>query len=194
MTLSKTQDSILILTILSRLILEYFKELEKEHKNSSSIVYAAVSSQILINVCSFMDEWNHFLGLSDERDRIIKVKDKARYFAKRINQWSDLTNVRNQMLVHNLRDKTGGNKSILTRPFHKEINIPNKYPDYVVLVGCIDFITVIIHREFLKEVESLSPQLKQRKTPTLKSGARTIEEALKELDEIIEKSGFSGQT
>ncbi len=187
MTVSKIQDSLLILSILADLVEKFFKILEQEHKDKSSIVYAAVSSQILLQACSFKDEWKHFLGIVEEKERITKVRKNVEPFTTKINQWSDLQMVRNTFIAHCFRDQTDGYSNRLIKPYERALSIPNEFPDYVVLVGCIRFTVEALQREFLNEVSSLKGLIKSTK-PDIKIGVITTEAALNELQILIDKS------
>lgn len=187
MTLSPLQDSLLILTTLSLSINEHYKILDKIHdQEKSKTVYAAVSAMILLQVCSFRDEWDRLLGINEERDRLVNVRTKSRFFIKRIDQWSDLRNVRNTFIAHSFRDD---GKNRLMVPYERELNMPNKFPDYIMMAGCIDFITIIVHREFLKELVEATTLFKAtRKIPPIKAGINSEKEARAELKSIAENS------
>jgi hypothetical protein len=127
MIASKIQDSVLILATLGASVDEYFTILKAEHQNKSSVVYAAVSGQVLLQACSFKEEWRTFLGLQEEKVRIAKVRSKAQSFGKRINQWTDLEKLRNTFIAHNFRDKSDNYSNRLLKPYDRELSIPDQF-------------------------------------------------------------------
>jgi hypothetical protein len=187
MKASKLQDSILILSTLALSIDEYFNILKKEHEDKSSIIYTAVSSQILIQACSFKEEWKMFLGIQEETERIVKTRKQSENFIKKINQWTDLEKIRNTFIAHSFRDKSDGYSNRLLKPYEQELNIPNQFPDYIMLCGCIHYIHKILAKEFHQEFVALTEKIKNRKVPAIKKGIATKEDALKELNMIIDK-------
>jgi len=188
MIVSKVQDSVLILTTLAASVDEYFNILKAEYKNKSSVVYAAVSSQVLLQACAFKEEWKAFLGLPEESDRIAQVRIKAQNFSKKIHQWTDLERLRNTFIAHNFRDKTDNYSNRLLKPYERELNIPDQFPDYIMLCGCIHYMHKIIAKEFYNELYALSGLIKTRKPPAIKKGIATKDEALKELQLLIDNS------
>lgn len=188
MNISKLQDSVLILTTLAASVDEYFKILKTESKNKSSVVYAAVSSQVLLQACSFKEEWKTFLGLQEETERIANVRAKAQNFSKRIHQWTDLEKIRNTFIAHNFRDKSDNYSNRLLKPYERELSIPGQFPDYIILCGCIHYIHKIIAKEFYNELFALTDLIKTRKAPTIKKGVATKDDALRELQLLIDNS------
>jgi len=118
------------------------------------------------------------------------VRESTKYVAKRIHQWTDLEMMRNIFIAHNFRDKLNDNR--LVKPFDKDLIIPKEYPDYVLLCGCIHYIHIILTRVFLDEMKTLTLIIKDRTAPTIKLGMATVEDALNELQSIIDKSDIGG--
>jgi Golgi nucleoside diphosphatase len=188
MVISKIQDSLIILSTLAASVEEYFRMLKQENQNKESVIYAALSSQILLQACSFKEELRIFYGVNEERERVTRVSQKSQYFTKKINQWTDLEKIRNTYIAHNFRDRSDGYSNRLLKPYGRELNVPNRFPDYIILCGCIDYTSKIILQEFMVEFNSLAPVLRTRKAPIIKAGANDISEAIKELQMIIDKS------
>src|SRR5690606_14515304 len=188
MVISKTQDSLLILATLAGSIEEYFRILQRESNDKTSIVYAAICGQVLLQACSFKQEWKIFSAILEDKDRINRVRKKTEHFTKKINQWTDLEKVRNTFIAHNYRDSSNKYLNRLLEPFSQELNVPDRFPDYILLCGCINFIFKILQDEFHTEFQDLLRQLKNRKKQAVKKGINTNDEAIKELQSIIEKS------
>jgi hypothetical protein len=155
---TKLEDSIIIIYMLEGLINKYLKVLETEKNNKNSIVFAAVSSQILIIACSFLEEWDLLGGLSDTDIRIIKVRKIAAPAFDRINHWKDLKNVRNTILAHNLRTKKNGQENVLMRE-NMTYAIPTSYFDHALLSYCISMAKSILFKYFKKECRIITSKL-----------------------------------
>lgn len=64
--------------------------------------------QIIIKSCSFIDEWDRFLGVKNESEHIERlrlIKSVASPARKAINFWKELKKFRNEITAHNFRDK-----------------------------------------------------------------------------------------
>jgi hypothetical protein len=59
-----------------------------------------------------------------------------------------------------------------------------------MLCGCIHYIHKILANEFYDELFALSDYIKNRKAPTIKKGIITKDEALKELQLLIDNSNL----
>ncbi|MVM37253.1 hypothetical protein GO730_05760 [Spirosoma sp. HMF3257] len=73
-----------------------------------SVIIVSMVNQILIMICSFIDEWNdHFTpsNIPEFKDEIIRFKTVMKPVFKRINRWSNLKDYRNTVLAHNFRNK-----------------------------------------------------------------------------------------
>jgi hypothetical protein len=186
--LSKTQDSIMILTTSALIIDQYFDILKKERHDKSSVIYAAVSSQVLLQTCSFKTEWKRFQGETKVNEKVARVIAATLPFIKRINQWIDLELFRNQFIAHNFRDKADVN--LFTKDFDLELNIPNQFPDYYLLNSCIQHTHAILSIEFKYEMMEIGNFMKSLKRPTIKAGHTSESDVDDELKELVAKSGL----
>lgn len=103
MEVSKVQDSISILITLQAAIDECLEVIKKERHDKSSKVHALISSQLLIYVNSFLEEWENFGTECKDDSRVIKVRKIASPLLRRIKQW-DLNGIRNTFLAHKFRE------------------------------------------------------------------------------------------
>lgn len=64
--------------------------------------------QIILKSCSFIEEWDKFLGTlteTDYKEKIHLIKKIVKPAKKAIEQWSDLKHFRNEIIAHNFRSK-----------------------------------------------------------------------------------------
>lgn len=170
-----------ILITLQAATTECLNVIKKEKADKKSVIHAFADSQLILLANSFMDEWDNLGKLAGE-PRILKVRKVASPFTRRINKWSDLGLLRNTLVAHGFRKK-GGN--ILVSGYDAELNIPNSFPDRILLCGCIFCSTQILIAEFKTEYNELIGYLKTIDKPKIRKGIETEAEAKKELDELI---------
>lgn len=69
----------------------------------------ALRFQIILRSCSFLDEWDRFLGNKNEKeykDRLRLIKKTVKPARSAIKKWwKDLKKVRNEFIAHNFRDR-----------------------------------------------------------------------------------------
>ncbi len=157
--------------------------IRKEKHDKTSVIHAFADSQLILLVNSFMEEWEDLGSQCKNDDRIVKVRKVAAPFTRRIKQWSDLRNFRNTLIAHNFRNTEG--KNVLVNGYSGELNIPNGFPDRVLMCGCAYCIKEILINEFSFEYNELIAYLKSIQQPTIKEGIKTEEDAKKELDRLI---------
>jgi hypothetical protein len=184
--ISRIQDSISILIVLAQSIDLYFKIMKKERSNKKSVVYPVVSTNILLQACSFMDEWKHLGATCKNEMRVVALRKNLKPLTNRINRWSDLRSIRNTFIAHNLRDKKKDNENVLLKSYSTPLNIPDTFGDYLLLCGCIQFIFRLLIREFKVEYEQLyRSHLSGIKHPLVMPGILSEKEGLKELQLLL---------
>ena len=184
MEISKLQDSISILITLQSMVDECLAIIKTERRDKKSVVHALVSSQLLIYVNSFLEEWENLGSVCKGDNRVMKVRKIASPFTRRLRSW-DLIGIRNAFLAHNFRDK---GVNVLTKSHDSELNTPSTYGDNVLLCGCIFCIKEILVTEFKSEYNELIAHLKTVKAPEVKKGIENDKLAMKELNQLIEQS------
>ncbi len=140
--LNKTEES--IFTLLSIFVLidqEYlaiedmgsiFKSLnldDTQLKQELKITYETIENtlfkEILLKLCSFLDEYNTVLGVKTEekdKEKILIIKRILEPVSDRINKWKDLKKYRNWEIAHNFRNKNRENVFLYN---NGKYNIPN---------------------------------------------------------------------
>lgn len=179
--LTKIQESILILCTLQALLDEYLKCLTKEKDKPDSVLFSIISSQIIITSCSYLDEWE-FLGKLikvEKETRIITLRKITKPVINRINQWKDMRQFRNNMIAHNHRIKKEEN-SLAIFSMSRNLNCPNSFYDYKLLIGCIFISKNILLRIFQNEYNKSIPRIKNI-------------EAIKPVNEIKDNKAYKNE-
>ena len=73
-----------------------------------TVIIVSMTNQILIFICSCLDEWNNHFNSSNIPEysvEIEKFRKITKPVFKRINKWSGLKDYRNMVLAHNFRNK-----------------------------------------------------------------------------------------
>lgn len=181
---SRLQDSILILCTLEALLSEYKKCLLKE--KSDSVVYSALTSQIVLNSCSYLEEWELLGTLSSEEPRILVLRKIGKPAIDRINKWKDLKLVRNSVIAHNQRiPKQNNSPTIMS--IKRQLSCPNSLFDYKLLIGCIYVTKNALLRVFSKEYNEIVPCLKDVKQITPINEITNEKGYRNEFDEVVYK-------
>ena len=180
---TKLQDSIFVLCTLEALLSEYRKPLLKEKPDS--IVYYALINQIVLNACSYLEEWELFGGLSSEEPRILLLRKIAKPAIDRINKWKDLKLVRNSLIAHNHRITKQNNSPTITN-IKRQLSCPNSLYDYKLLIGCIYVTKNALLRIFAKEYNEIVPYLKDIEQINPINEIMNEKGYRKEMDEVVD--------
>lgn len=166
-----------------------------------STLLNSLFSMSIINSLSFLDEYNQEFGVRNENrfnNRIKDVKIINEPFIKKINEWSDLSKLRNQFLAHNLRIGKHG-KYIFTQ---EEItyNAPRTVNDLFLLCNLIGLSTQTIHLEFHAEfknyrktqkISNITPSMSLSKEDVSKITSNLIREARANLKNLNKAYDYS---
>lgn len=135
---------------------EIFKVLEDEKVGSRTTLFTTLVGMNIIDTCSYLYEYENIFGIKTEseyHDRIILIKSICKPAIKQIKEWSDLNNIRNWLLAHNLRINKGKmiyNQTLL------DYNVPTTIHEVELLASCIQIINHIIVHEFYNEIDKIS--------------------------------------
>ncbi|WP_299799784.1 hypothetical protein [uncultured Maribacter sp.] len=179
---SKLQDSILVLCTIEALLVEYKKCLLKEELDS--IVYNALTSQIVLNACSYLEEWELLGKLSSEEPRILILRKITKPAIDRIKNWKDLKLVRNSAIAHNHRIKKQHN-SLTIINIKRKLNCPSSLFDYKLLIGCINVTKDALLIIFKKEFNQTIPYLKDILPINPVNEIKNDKDFQKEMDKVI---------
>lgn len=145
------------INFLFELIIDFNYHRRKQHEwNSKEYThYVTLYNAILMHTCSYLEEYNNQFTSKTElefKDRIRMVKKIAKPAYKKIMNWSDLRQYRNQIIAHNLRI----NNDIFSFNKLGQYNAPRTYVDLVVLRKHLMMIQGIIDAEFSIEIPKVN--------------------------------------
>jgi hypothetical protein len=127
-------------------------------------VVTALMDMIILDSCSFLDEYNKGFGVTTEETyikKILEIKSICRPIVLQINKWKDLRIVRNSFVAHNLRTK---NNVMVFRTL-VNYNAPRGIFEVELLNHCIQLINKIIQIEFKDEIEYAKQNFKLNISP-----------------------------
>lgn len=186
--LTKVQESIFVLCTLQALLEEYRKCLTKEKNNQKSVIFSIITSQIIITSCSYLDEWNYMgkLIIEEQEPRIITLRKTTKPVIDRINEWKDMRQFRNNMIAHNHRIKNEDN-SLAIFNLSRNLNCPNSFFDFNLLLGCIYITKNVLLRIFTNEYNQILPSLKNLESIVPLNQIKDEKSFKNEFDHLIEK-------
>jgi hypothetical protein len=135
--------------------LGYRERKQNEWNLKDQAHYVALYNTILMNTCSFLDEYNlNFLSKSEPElsKRILQVKKIAKPAFKKLNEWKNLKQYRNHMIAHNFR--IVGDKFSLN--MLGQYNAPRTYRDLTLLRKHLAMINAVIIAEFESEIPHIN--------------------------------------
>ena len=143
--LTKFQESLLVLSGM-KTIMENDLRVFKRYMHDDDLKFT-LNNKMLIDVCSFLDEWKRF---SNYAKGDIHIKETMKITApaiKRLKSWRGLKGMRNTMLAHGLRDGNGsGNLTCLDKRYF-EAEVPTTYAEVMLLSEyCVYVISAFICR------------------------------------------------
>ena len=140
--------------------------------------YITLYNTILMNVCSYLDEYNkHFLSRAEEeyKQQILSIKKIAKPAFKKVNDWKDLKEYRNNMIAHNFRI----NGDVFSFNSLGHYNAPRTYRDIALLRKYLMMIQGVIEAEFRDEMSRINPFIKTFSVKEQQINYETIEDDLK---------------
>ncbi|WP_461640003.1 hypothetical protein [Labilibaculum euxinus] len=167
---------------------ERFSQFDFPEKSSSEVdttIIDALRFQFLLQVCSFLDEWDDFTGVKaksefDERIKIIKTVVKPA--RKAIKRFKDIKKFRNEIIAHNYRD---GN---MKYSFHNLAfyNIPNSNGEMYLVLYSLGRMLDVLLTNFPNEYNIAHKLLLQELKKTPISRELMEENEIKKIIEEIE--------
>ncbi len=154
----KPVESVIILRLLNSYLQNNFKTLAlaiPKNEAAKDWLFIMVRYITVIQVVSFIDEYDKHLGKADDSNislKLLQAKKIAQPAIKRVRKWTGMRHLRNSILAHNLRDRKDNNSFAFNKSFLKDSAIPNDITEFEVLVKCIDIITQIITQPVLQHV------------------------------------------
>ncbi len=133
----------------------YREKKQNEWNLKDKAHYVALYNTILMNACSYLDEYNkNFLTKAEPvfHERILQIKKIAKPAFKKLNEWKDLREYRNHMIAHNFR--MDGDKFSLY--MLGQYNAPRTYRDLALLRKHLAMINAVIQAEFESEMPNIN--------------------------------------
>jgi len=119
-----------------------------------------ISEHMIIQFCSFLDEYKKFnpKNIGEEYTERFKIlSSKNKYGVKRINQWKNLYEYRNQIAAHNFDIK---NRPILSKEEMTEYSIPNSFNEIFIFYKICEKICHNIFNVFPEFIEKIDLNIK----------------------------------
>lgn len=176
---------------LFELIIDFgYRERKANEWNAKDLThYITLYNTVLLNVCSYIDEYNrHFLIEAELqfKERILSLKKIAKPAFKRVNKWTGLKDYRNEMIAHNFRV----NGAVFSFNKHGQYNAPRTYADLAILRKYLMMVQTIIEAEFQPELQFVNPHIKEFEVKKGNTNYDTIDEDLtsvvKEINSLCE--------
>lgn len=137
--------------------------IDQEKLSDADAYFVLFQNIIILETTTFLDEFNIYFAKSappSERMRVQEFKKIVKPILSRINQWTDLTKFRNQIVAHNWRNKQGA----FVIPDLNDYNIPRNRFEGLLLIDYLNYIWSLIMAEFPNEIIETMKYM-QNKTP-----------------------------
>ena len=155
----------------------YHKKAQNEFTLKDQAHYVTLYHTILMNTCSFLDEYNkHFQAKSEPEfhERILSVKKIAKPAYKKMKEWKDLREYRNNMIAHNFRI----NEDVFSFKMSGQYKVPRTYLDLVLFRKYLMMIFGIIEAEFSDHMPKINDFIKSFEVKELQVNYDTVEDEL----------------
>lgn len=159
-----------------------------------STIIDALRFSIILKSCSFIDEWDRFLGIRNENEVISRVKlikgvvSKVR---RELNHWKDLRNFRNEIIAHNFRDRN----NIVTIDMMGDYNCPQTIPELYYLTSLIERMIRVVTANYSDTtneiIEKFGDTTTKQKRSNFDTNFKEIESKLQKIDKEISNKIFN---
>ena len=131
MSLTKFQESLLVLSGL-KTVMENDLRIINRYSNDEDVKWS-LTNKMLIDICSFMDEWKRFNNYAKSDNSIRETMKITAPAIKRIKSWTGIRGFRNTMLAHGSRDDSvQGNLTCLNKRYF-DADVPTTYAEIMLL-------------------------------------------------------------
>lgn len=148
--------------------------------------------QIIIKSCSFLDEWDKFLGVKNEQEhinRLILIKRTVAPARKAINSWKELRKFRNEITAHNFR----GKDHRVTIDEISQYKCPQSIDEIYFLICFIQRMIAVLTHVFPNETQNIVNVTHANTlniSPISESRLRELRQYLLDIDEKLSESVF----
>ena len=145
MELSKFQESLLVISAM-KTIMENDLRVFKRYSHDDDLKFS-LNSKMLIDICSFLDEWKRFNTYAKDNERILETLKITSPAIKRLNNWRGIEGLRNTVLAHGHRDDNNNGKLTCLDKRYFEAKVPTTYAEVMLLSEyCVYAISAFICR------------------------------------------------
>ena len=145
MALSKFQESLLVISAM-KTIMENDLRVFKRYIHDDDLKYA-LNNKMLIDICSFLNEWKRFNTYARDNERIRETMKVTAPAIKRLKSWKGIEGMRNTMLAHGHRDDNDNGKLTCLNKRYFEAEVPTTYAEVMLLSEyCVYVISAFICR------------------------------------------------
>jgi hypothetical protein len=139
----------------------------------------------IIDVCSFLDEFNAFRSLAKDCERVKNICKQVKPALKRIEEVKGLRAYRNTLAAHNFRHERKNEDVVLISDYSKHPDCPNSIAEMFFLSSlCITIIEAIsgaFNSERKQSLESYISRLEDDRNTPLR-GVKTLREAYDQVE------------
>lgn len=196
MALSKFQESLLVISAM-KTIMENDLRVFKRYIHDDDLKYA-LNNKMLIDICSFLDEWKRFNTYARDSERIRETMKVTAPAIKRLKSWRGIEGMRNTMLAHGHRDDNDNGKLTCLNKRYFEAEVPTTYAEVMLLSEyCVYVISAFIcrhkeeHKAALETVPKFEVEVKRgiETQDEFDAAVKALQEHMFELDPSL-KQGF----
>lgn len=127
----------------------------KDENEIDTAIIDALRFQILLETCSFLEEWDKFTGIKTDSEFATKiriVKRVVKSAKKAINQFPDIKKFRNEIIAHNYRNK----QNEFTLNNIAVYDIPNSISEIFIVVYALERMIGVLTTNFNDEYSNAS--------------------------------------
>lgn len=139
----------------------------------------------IIDVCSFLDEFNAFRSLARESERVKNICKQVKPALKRIEKVKGLKAYRNALVAHNFRHENKKEDVVLISDYSKHPDCPNSIAEMFFLgslcITIIEAVSVEFDSELQQSMEYYFSRLEDDRSEPLR-GIKTLREAYDEVE------------
>jgi hypothetical protein len=129
--LTKFQESLLVVSAM-KTIMENDLRVFKRYISDDDLKFT-LNNKMLIDICSFLNEWKRFGNYAKEDMHIRETMKITAPAIKRLKSWRGIEGMRNTILAHGHRDDNdGGNLTCLDKRYF-EAEVPTTYAEVMLL-------------------------------------------------------------
>lgn len=184
--ITNKQESLYTLNSIINQCLQGMEVLTKEKyedQNLQNKSYLIITSYLMIQLNSFLDEWNkHF----NTNDQVIKFRKRFKPIIDAIESFEDIKSARNTLFAHN-RDSKNGHSNPLLLDKDISYNIPIGLHDLCFVLGLLEILQIELQKEFHDEFQKLEEyRLSSAKIKQVTSRYNSEREVIMAIEKVLQ--------